>query len=147
MSLTMVDQHHITMVPTCAEGDRTIPTPKCVLCTVGNLPIELILGQRCFWIRRPPPAVTFPIFIFPGVDVYPNTSQGNTCQSSTGPIYIVNTPQRNYLKTSQKVPHKYYKYADSTSDWLSITALHKQSISVLNDQSCIRLSTLSMSAI
>ena len=53
----------------------------------------------------------------------------------------VNTPQRNNLKTPQKVSHKYYIDAD----WFSVTALHKQSVSVLNDKSCIRLSTLFMS--
>ena len=56
-------------------------------------------------------------------------------------LHGVNTPQPNNLKTPQKVSHKYY----TDADWFSVTALHKLSMSVLNDQSCIRLSTLFMS--
>ena len=59
-------------------------------------------------------------------------------------LHDVSTPQRNHLKTPQRCLINVTKML-SKSDWFSVTALHKQRVSALNDQSCIQLSTLFMS--
>ena len=63
MSLTMVDQHHITMVSTAnlCRRRQDLPNASGIECTIRNSLIELKLGQRCVWIRGPPASVIFPI--------------------------------------------------------------------------------------